>query len=203
MCMNVDYDSYRELCIFVRAHWKKMRERNSVMELNEVYFWTATIYEWKKLLADNHFKQIIIDCLTFLSNSGKISVYGFVIMPNHVHIIWEMNELNGKEKPYASFLKYTAHLFQKQLQTKNQYLHSTFSVNECSRKQRYWARDPLAIQIQSRSMLQQKLEYCHNNPLQSHWILAQDPTHYYWSSAYDYGNNFQRFTFLKHYFDRV
>ncbi|MBK7039800.1 MAG: hypothetical protein IPH46_04830 [Bacteroidetes bacterium] len=29
--------------------------------------------------------------------------------------------------------------------------------------------------ILSREMLQQKLEYCHNNPLQAHWNLTTTP----------------------------
>ncbi|MEZ5046601.1 MAG: hypothetical protein R2831_06380 [Chitinophagaceae bacterium] len=52
-------------------------------------------------------------------------------------------------------------------------------------------------------MAQQKLAYCHNNPLQEHWNLASEPENYFWSSAFDYCNNFSRFTFIKHYFDRV
>ena len=76
-------------------------------------------------------------------------------------------------------------------------------MNESTRKQRYWKRDALAIQIINREMAQQKIEYIHNNPLQAHWKLASEPEAYYYSSAYDYVNDFSRFTFLHHYFDRV
>jgi REP element-mobilizing transposase RayT len=41
--------------------------------------------------------------------------FGFVIMPNHVHLIWRTKELNGKETAQGSFLKYTAHEFRKLL----------------------------------------------------------------------------------------
>jgi REP element-mobilizing transposase RayT len=36
-------------------------------------------------------------------------------MPNHLHLIWQQNKLNGKETPQGSFLKYTAHEFLKRL----------------------------------------------------------------------------------------
>ncbi len=36
-------------------------------------------------------------------------------MPNHLHIIWELLEYNGKEKPHASFMKYTSHTIQADL----------------------------------------------------------------------------------------
>lgn len=34
-------------------------------------------------------------------------------MPSHIHVYWEILEMNGKEKPSASFLKHTSHQMQK------------------------------------------------------------------------------------------
>ena len=70
---------------------------------------------------------------------------------------------------------------QKNLNTQS---YLSYSVAEITRKQRYWKRDPLAVQILSREMMQQKLEYCHNNPLQEHWNLATIPEDYYYSSGH-------------------
>lgn len=173
------------------------------MVYQEVYFWTATISKWQHLLKEDQFKITIVECLSYLSVQNKIKVYGFVIMPNHVHIIWEMVEPNGKEKPYESFLKFTSHQFQKILHRTNPNELCNYLVDESTRKHRYWKRDSLAVKMLSRDMLQQKLEYLHNNPLQSHWNLSLEPEQYHFSSAYDYANNFTRFNFLHHYFDRV
>ncbi|MEP0984865.1 hypothetical protein [Ekhidna sp.] len=51
--------------------------------------------------------------MSYLSKKTLIDVFGFVIMPNHVHLIWRMNSLNGQETPFGSFLKFTAHEFKK------------------------------------------------------------------------------------------
>ena len=59
-------------------------QRNSIMLLDEVYFWTATIKNWKTLLADDEFKQTIIYSLKELVFREKVFVYAFVIMPNHI-----------------------------------------------------------------------------------------------------------------------
>ena len=85
--------------------------RNSRISLNEVYFWTDTIKDWKHLLKNEKYKEIIIDELQCLVNLNKIAVYGFVIMPNHLHFLWEMLNKNGKEMPHTSFNKWTASLF--------------------------------------------------------------------------------------------
>ncbi len=50
-----------------------------------------------------------------LSLKELIRVYGFIIMPNHIHLIWQQLQFNGKETAQGSFLKYTAHEFIKTL----------------------------------------------------------------------------------------
>ena len=71
-------------------------------------FFTATNLEWKHLLADDRMKDIIVDSLRFLVNDGRIRVYGFVIMPNHIHIIWQIQDAYERNKVQQSFLKFTA-----------------------------------------------------------------------------------------------
>ena len=44
--------------------------------------------------------------MTCTKQTGRI--YGYVIMPNHIHLLWEQLKMNGKELPKNSFEKYTA-----------------------------------------------------------------------------------------------
>lgn len=81
------------------------------MELGRIYFFTATIHHWIPLLTRDSYKNIITSSLKHLGKLGLIQVYGFVIMPNHIHLIWEMLGMNGKESPHTSFLKFTGHQF--------------------------------------------------------------------------------------------
>ena len=85
------------------------------MEIGEVFFWTATIINWQHLLREDRFKEVIIQSLRTLSVRGLAEIFVFVIMPNHIHLIWPKIALNGKETVKASFLKFTAHAFKKML----------------------------------------------------------------------------------------
>ena len=71
-------------------------------------FFTATILEWKHLLKGDEFKQIIVDSLLFLKKEGSIVVNAFVIMPNHIHLIWQIQDNYKQDKIQMRFLKYTA-----------------------------------------------------------------------------------------------
>jgi len=178
--------------------------RNSMMSLGEIYFWTDTIHDWKPLLKSDQYKNIIIESWRHLVEQGKIIIYGFVIMPNHLHVLWEMVSLNGKEMPHASFNKFTSHQFLNLLRSESPELLSIFNVEDkVERTHRFWQRDPLAVLMDSPEKLEQKLDYIHYNPLQEHWNLATTPENYYWSSAKYYEEGIDDFNFLTHYKDRI
>lgn len=178
------------------AFFKSLRK--SHMDLNEIYFWTATIHKWQILLNPKTFKEYILTSLKYLSDRNKINVYGFVIMPNHIHLLWEMLEKNGKELPHASFMKFTAHSIVNDLKSRPDVL-SNFEVNDPERKHRIWQRDSLAVKVKSKDMFEKVLDYIHLNPLQEHWRLVNIPCEYPWSSANFYLSLKDDFGFLKHY----
>ena len=178
-----------------------MAYRNSKLILNKVYFWTDTIKDWKNLLSPVKYKQLIVDTLAKLVVKKQIRVYGFVIMPNHIHLIWELIAKNGKEMPHASFNKAISHLIIKDLKRNHSDMLPLFQVNESERQYRVWQRDPLAVLMDDRKKVEQKLDYIHLNPLQEKWNLADKPEEYYWSSARFYETGNDDFKFLTHYMD--
>ncbi|WP_205942973.1 transposase [Pedobacter frigidisoli] len=151
-------------------------------------------YKWQILLFKNKFKDIIISSFEHLSKLKKIDIYAFVIMPNHIHLIWKVNELNGKETAQGSFLKYTAHEFKKLL---NDEELISYRVNLANKNYEFWQRDSLATHLYSPDVAYQKLDYLHNNPTTERWQLADEPSNYLYSSASFYENNETRFKFLK------
>jgi putative transposase len=121
--------------------------RNSYTELNEVYFWTITVREWIPLLRLEEYKMVIIDSLQWLHKNSLVQIYGFVIMPNHIHLLWNQLKMNGKEFPKNSFEKYSAHKFKSKLLLSNETLLSSFRVTVSDRESNFWQRDPLAIRV--------------------------------------------------------
>lgn len=170
--------------------------RKSYIQIGKIYFWTATINHWQKLLKDAEYKAVILDSLSHLSAKGKIDVFAFVIMPNHVHLIWRINEMNGKELPHVSFLKHTAHQFKKKLKSDPLRLIK-YKVDATNKNYEFWQRDSLAAELHSSMAAYRTMNYIHLNPLQEHWQLAEMPTDYHYSSASFYENDDQSFTFLK------
>jgi putative transposase len=173
------------------------QQRKSHIEKGEIYFWTATINQWMRLLEKDEYKNVIIDSLQYLTDAGKVDVFAFVIMPNHIHFIWRTNEPNGKESPQGSFLKYTAHEFKKMLRREGDSSLNAYKVKAGNKEYEFWQRDSLAVPLFTRKVALQKLKYMHNNPLAEHWQLVKHPCDYQFSSARYYELNEKNFPFLK------
>jgi REP element-mobilizing transposase RayT len=74
-------------------------------------FITATILTWQKLLFNDHLKHIIVDSLHWLVKQNRCTVYAFVIMPNHIHLIWRIADKLERELVRGALLSFTAHAF--------------------------------------------------------------------------------------------
>ena len=177
------------------------QQRNSYIEIGSIYFYTVTINKWQHLLKEDALKLIIINSLKYLTEHKKIEVYGFVIMPNHIHIIWQTLDSNGKETPQGSFLKYTAHAFKKYLAANQPDELKKYKVDASNKNYEFWQRDPLAFKLTNIETALQKLKYIHDNPLAQHWLLATEPIKYFYSSALFYENEKNDFGFLKNIID--
>lgn len=167
------------------------------MEIGRIFFWTATINKWHQLLEDDRYKDVIVSSLDFLSRQNKIDVFAFVIMPNHIHLIWRTKELNGKETAQGSFLKFTAHEFKKLLRQENAEKLELYKSDAANKSYEFWQRDSLAVELYSKKVAVQKLKYIHYNPLAEHWQLVKDPCDYKYSSAKYYETDEKCFGFLK------
>lgn len=173
-------------------------KRKSYIQKGEIYFWTATINKWQHLLKTDLFKNVIVSSFDYLSQQEKIDVFAFVIMPNHIHVIWRINENNGKETTQGSFLKYTAHEFRKLvMRGEGEFELSHFEVTASNKSHEFWQRDSLAISLYTQQVAYQKLDYLHLNPLAKHWHLVSDPCEYKYSTAKFYEQGLKEFSFIK------
>jgi putative transposase len=162
-------------------------------------FFTATILEWKPLLKQDKYKKLILDSLKFLVKEGRIKLYEFTIMINHIRLVWHIQPSHKKEDVQRDFLKYTAQQIKKDLERHHPAVLSHFLVNAKDRKYQLWERNPLSVDSWSREVMFQKLNYMHLNPVRARVCkYAED---YYWSSALFYQTGVDNFGFLTHVMD--
>lgn len=158
-----------------------------VFDPAHLYFITTTAVERVHLFKRDVIKRIIADSLHYMRTEPWISLYAFVIMPNHVHIIVRFLEGYTLPNVMRDFKKHTSKQIIRQYQAENRQEILAFlrqaAGQSLDQKYRVWEEGYDARDVFSPDFLRQKVEYIHNNPCQSHWQLAERPEEYPWSSA--------------------
>lgn len=167
--------------------------------MNYVSFFTATILYWKKLLANDKYKDIITDSMRFLVADGRVRIFAFVIMPNHIHTVWRVKNERNPSDVQRDFLKYSAQQIKLTLQKDNPRFLEEFYVGANDRKYQIWERTPLTSRLTSVELVEQKIIYIHANPIRGNWNLANEITEYKYSSARFYYEGIDDWGFLTHY----
>ena len=142
---------------------------------HDIQFITITNLNWLPVLQDDHHKQILIEALQRRVTLQQVSIYAFVIMPNHFHAIWQLHDTIDKGSFQRDLLKFTARSILKFMTMNENPLLEKLKVKAADRQYQVWERNSLSIDIFSRDFYNQKLEYIHNNPLQDKWKLSPTP----------------------------
>ena len=162
----------------------------------------ATIFHCfhKKLVATfgyQKYKSIITDSLHFMVENKRIELNAFVVMDNHIYLIWQPLPGHTLSSIQLSFMKFTAQRIKFALTIDNPALLEQCKVNKTDRQYQIWKRKPLTIELSSEKIFLQKLEYIHYNPDKAG--LCTYPEDYHFSSALFYENGIDHFKMLTHF----
>ena len=150
---------------------------------NPVRFFTATILKWQHLLKPDKYKQVVVDSMKFLVDDNRLWIYGFVLMPAHIHLLWRMNNGHEEKSVQRDFLKLTDQTIKADLSANDPKVLDYFKSTQKNRQYQFWERRPYSSTMYSRLVVEQKLDYMHNNPVLPHWKLAEEPGGYDFTSS--------------------
>jgi REP element-mobilizing transposase RayT len=162
-------------------------------------FVTITNLNWLPVLQKDFHKQIVLEALQHRVQLQQLSVYAFVIMPNHLHLIWQIHDNMDRHIFQRDLLKFTARAIIKFMKMNEDPLLQKLKVGAADRVYQVWERNSLSVDLFTEQFFYQKLNYLHNNPVQERWKLSSLPEEYFYSSAKFYATGFNDFVFLTHF----
>lgn len=130
---------------------------------DNTFFVSAALKDRCPLFADEHAAKIVLGSWQFFRRRGEIDLYGFVVMPDHVHLILRVFPPLTVSAFMRRFKDYVAHALA---------------------RGPIWDKGYWSEIMTSESMLIEKLEYIHANPVRRR--LTENMADYPWSSAGDY-----------------
>lgn len=165
--------------------------------LHGIEFFTATCLNWQPLLLPDERKNILIESLKFMVNDNRIWLYGFVIMPNHIHLMWRRQDAWVSKSTEQIFLKFTAQQIKFRLLKSAPIELEQYRSTQHDRIYHFWERRPYKATMYNRKVASQKIDYMHYNPVRAD--LCKLPEEYKYSSYKFYELNKDDWGFITHY----
>jgi len=157
---------------------------------NEVYYITFTILGWKEIFINDKYCDLVYKWFDYAKDKYGNKIYGYVIMPNHLHTLMHITNNSPKLSVLIQNAKrFMAYEIINILEAERRgVLLEYFKIKPNQQKARHEIFQPRydSLLIQTEKMFLQKLNYIHNNPCQEKWGLADKPEDYQYSSAANY-----------------
>ncbi len=148
------------------------------------------------LLKPDKYKDVIIDSLKFMVKEKRIEVNAFVLMSNHTHLIGQIQGAYERKDVQRDFLKFTSQTIKRDLQKNHLAVLEKFMLVQKTENIK-WERNPLSIDLLTKEMFIQKMEYIHYNPVAAG--LCAYPEEYKYSSAKFYETGVDECSLLTHW----
>ena len=156
---------------------------------DETYFITLTVMGWKDLFTRESYKKILVENLDYCQKNEGLEIFAYVIMSNHLHLVCRRRDKNLSEL-LGRFKGYTSKALLNQIivdpnESRKEWMLDLFHKFALNRigysRYRLWNYSNYPILLYSNKVIDQKVEYIHNNPVRAGIVReAQD---YIYSSA--------------------
>jgi REP element-mobilizing transposase RayT len=156
------------------------------------YFVSYATVGWIDLFTRNEYKDIVLNSLEYCCQTKGLEVYAWCVMTNHVHLIigTKGNKLQDIMRDHKRHTSETlrAEILRHPSESRREWMMKIFTeagkANSNNRGFQLWQQDNHPIELNTATVLYQKLDYLHNNPVKAGYVdFAQD---WRYSSARDY-----------------
>ncbi len=152
----------------------------------------ATV-EWVDVFSRKEYVEIILESLKHCQKEKGLIIYAWCIMTNHIHLIASAKQGFVLSGIMRDFKKYTSSTIIKAIsnnvyESRRNWMLWIFKKagekNSNNKNFQFWRQDNHPEELMSNKFKDQKLEYIHNNPVESG--LVDNPEDYRYSSGRDY-----------------
>ncbi|KTB86183.1 REP-associated tyrosine transposase [Pseudomonas syringae] len=162
------------------------RSRYTITEPEKPHFLTCTVVEWLPLFTRPALVDILLNAWRYQQAHQGLQLFGYVVMENHLHFVAQAPAL---DKCVSSFKSFTARQIVETLEKSKaestlQRLRFVKRIHKTDRVYQVWQEGTHAELIWNESVMRQKLDYIHHNPVKRGYVDVGE--HWRYSSARDY-----------------
>jgi putative transposase len=151
----------------------------------------ATVY-WIDVFVRRLYFECVVENLNYCVNEKGMEIYAWCIMPSHMHLVFK-STLTKPENLLGSFKSSTSKQLIKLIgeniqESRREWLLNSFKkagvANVNNTEYQFWQQNNHPIELWSTNVIQQKIDYTHNNPVEAGFV--ENDYEYLHSSARNY-----------------
>lgn len=166
----------------------------SIKSQHDIHFSTFTIIDWIDLFTRKVYCDEFVKNVNYCIENKGLEVYGWCIMPSHIHLIARADSNHGLSEIYRDLKKYLSkrffELINQEKESRRDWLLQSIERagirDSRTLKNKVWQESSHHTIIYQNRMdiLKQKLNYIHQNPVKAGYVTESH--HWNYSSAADY-----------------
>ncbi len=158
-----------------------------------LYYITFATVGWIDVFTRKVYKNILIDSLKFCQKEKGLLLYAYIIMTNHMHLVAKSKDKFNLSDTIRDFKKFTSKQVIKAIEqnpeeSRKEWMLRMFrkagQYNKNNQVYQFWRQDNHPIELYSNAVIDQKINYIHDNPVEEGIVL--NPKDYLYSSARNY-----------------
>jgi REP element-mobilizing transposase RayT len=151
-----------------------------------IYFVSFAVKDWLDVFIRNEYKDILVESLRYCQQCKGLEIFAWCIMTNHVHLIIRAKEGFFLQNILRDFKTFTSKKIVSAIRENPQENRKDWLLEKFKSKTGFcfWGTDNHPIELWSNKVIDQKLDYLHENPVKENLILCAED--YAYSSAIDY-----------------
>lgn len=162
------------------------RHRHQIQKMSHPCFFTCTVVGSVPVFHDPELAQRVLDVCRLLQDQGRLTVYGYAILEDRVHLVASAGDLPKAIEALKSTAgsRIVEFLQSQQSRSVLRQLNRCQAEDQAEDSYRLWEDGDPPEPIHNRETMQEKLDFVHRNPVQRGYV--SDPTQWRYSSARDY-----------------
>ncbi|AXT52776.1 transposase [Aquimarina sp. BL5] len=151
----------------------------------------ATVY-WMDVFSRQVYFSVLAESLDYCRKEKGMEIYAYCVMPSHIHLLFRAANENPSDL-IRDIKGFTARKMIQTIQENPQESRKEWLVSMMGKagkensnvvKYQFWQQHNKPIELWTDKVIQQKIDYIHNNPVQSGFVT--DPVDWKYSSARNY-----------------
>lgn len=169
-----------------------MSSKYKFLDQSRPYFVSFAIIEWVDVFVRPNYVEILLDSLRYCQKNKGLVLYAWCVMPSHIHLIMGTS-CAPMQDILRDFKSFTSRKLREEINSNIQESRKEWMLpiflkadkqNSNSLNWQIWQNSNHPIELEGNQMIDQKMNYLHENPVKSGFV--EHPEDWLYSSARDY-----------------